>query len=432
MRKTLLTIATIVALITGCKKSYEPPVKSNPVASEETVAARPPACPSRVMEALGRELPAADFADVRVKGSTVTIVDGIKVYKIPFFSKDSTTDFILVAVDSLGNYLNGKLINIHATNDWQTEGVFSGEVTVNSLDRSRPVKQIITKGKPNDPNQFHGRSLVLVTFVGGITMNQWFALLDALGMNIGIPNPTFIPTQGGGGGGPTDPVPPSCENVPEVVAVPLEEEIIFDYSSSGPRVDLQRMFNCFDAIPDAGATYTVKLCADLPVNGNPWWMEWNLSPGHAFLTLTKTNGSQSVTQSFGFYPRSGALSLSFGPVPSKIVDDGQHEINASMTMNNVSWLDFNAVKNLALSYSTLRYDLNDRNCADFALDCFNQSRPLGSELVVPNTIRFIANYGTTPNGIYEKLKEMKDNNHPEAANIQIGVFNSPTSHGECP
>ena len=76
-----------------------------------------------------------------------------------------------------------------------------------------------------------------------------------------------------------------------------------------------------------------------------------------------------------------------------------------------------------------QYDINEFNCADFALNCFNSIR--SSPLEVPDTWRTVVYYGTTPNGIYEKLKDMKDNNHAEAANIFIGEANSPASYGEC-
>lgn len=103
-------------------------------------------------------------------------------------------------------------------------------------------------------------------------------------------------------------------------------------------------------------------------------------------------------------------------------------------MDNISQLDFNSVKNFALGYAnSLQYDINDFNCTNYALDCFNFIR--SSQIIVPDSqypIWFpIINYGTTPNGIYKKLKEMKDSNHPETANIQIGVNNSTTSHGPC-
>ncbi len=41
------------------------------------------------------------------------------------------------------------------------------------------------------------------------------------------------------------------------------------------------------------------------------------------------------------------------------------------------------------------------------------------------------NYNTTPNGIYELLRDKKNNNASEASNIDIGVNHSSFSHGPC-
>lgn len=204
-------------------------------------------------------------------------------------------------------------------------------------------------------------------------------------------------------------------------------DILFDYIDK-PAIDLQKFFNCFNNVPDNGANYTIKLCTDLPVDGSPWWMESLLTPGHTFLTITKTNGSQSVTQSFGFYPISGLRSIWSSSCASKIIDDGNHEVEASIAMT-ITQSEFTAFKNTALSIANSQYDLDDFNCADYALYCFNSIR--STPIEVPDTFRTFVNYGTTPNGVYEKLKDMKDNNHAEAANIFIGETSSPTSQGEC-
>lgn len=202
-------------------------------------------------------------------------------------------------------------------------------------------------------------------------------------------------------------------------------DVLFDYPSE-PAIDLEKYFNCFNNVPDNGATYTIRLCSDLPVNGDSWPVTSGATPGHTFLTITKINGNQFVTQSFGFYPISGPRSI-WGSCTSKMVDDENHEFNASISMP-IDQSQFNTIKNLAMSYVTTDYNLHDFNCSDFALNCFNSVR--STPIEVSDTYRTI-NYGTTPNGIYEKLKDMKDNNHPEASNIFIGVANSPDSYGHC-
>jgi len=137
--------------------------------------------------------------------------------------------------------------------------------------------------------------------------------------------PPSQPTGPGGGGGvgdpgggwedpcPSGPVQPRGEFIEpcgdpgwQPAPTDVENPEVFDFSNSEPSIDLQKYFNCFDHISDNGATYSIKLCTDLPVNSNPnALVTTSLTPGHAFLTLTKSNGGQSITQSFGFYPISG-------------------------------------------------------------------------------------------------------------------------------
>jgi len=63
----------------------------------------------------------------------------------------------------------------------------------------------------------------------------------------------------------------------------------------------------------------------------------------------KTNGSQSVTQTFGFYPTT-LLSVLCLPVNSEIIDDGteKHEYNAKINMANISENDFQTMINKAI------------------------------------------------------------------------------------
>lgn len=62
----------------------------------------------------------------------------------------------------------------------------------------------------------------------------------------------------------------------------------------------------------------------------------------------------------------------------------------------------------------------------------------GQKIIVPDWITgnpysgLTKNYGTTPNGLYKKLQELKIANGPEAVNINIGSFNALASQGECP
>ena len=157
----------------------------------------------------------------------------------------------------------------------------------------------------------------------------------------------------------------------------LEDIIEFELEdvASKPGIDIVKMFNCFDLVPSGmNAHFTIKLNSDIPSNGNegiPFLLNGN--PGHSFLTVTKTNGSQSVTQSFGFYPTTGYQSIGLSNVSSKIVNDEGHEINASLSMD-INEASFNLMKANAIYWSTQQYNLQSNNCADFAINLFNLSR----------------------------------------------------------
>jgi hypothetical protein len=91
------------------------------------------------------------------------------------------------------------------------------------------------------------------------------------GGNPSWPDPNN-PGWGGGGGGGNNVDVIIDQNVPEY----------HDISENEPQVNLRSLFNCFTQIPDAGATYSVKLCVDLPVNGI-WNAPFNLTTSPVIL-----------------------------------------------------------------------------------------------------------------------------------------------------
>lgn len=438
MRKIILFLSvSCITIIVSCKKNIESKLEKQNQKEEQSEAYAKPICSSPALTAL-KQLPPSDYNDLKIKSSRFYAINsGSKIYRVPFISKDSTTDFVLIATDSSKRVTTGKVINIKATNNWKSEGVFTGQVTISSLNKTINKTYSIVKNKSQDTALFRSALVMAGPDPGGISVWTWFALLEALGLT-GMPDNYYAPLQGGGGGGPTPPPSPDGCNTPESVGVEDEGAILFDYSNSGPGINLQKYLNCFNNIPDAGATYSIKLYADLPDNSNPDRIASGVTPGHAFITLTKTNGSSNVSQTFGFYPVSGPLSIFNVPVDSKIVDDGKtrHEFNASITMN-LSQISFNTIKNdLAPMLAGNDYDLDGYNCTDFALQLFNYGRPSTDKIVVPDTFiqdfnGYYQNFGTTPNGLYKKLKEMKNLGGPQAANIQIGTFQAPNSYGAC-
>jgi hypothetical protein len=170
--------------------------------------------------------------------------------------------------------------------------------------------------------------------------------------------------------------------------------------------------------------YSLSLNADLPNNNDVNWLINPAGhPGHAFITLTKTDGTNSFTLSFGFYPSIAVLSLTGGAVGSMINDDGGHECNASVS-KELNASVFQAVLEKAVYLAgNVNYELNDYNCTDYAIQIFNTTSPRG-QIVVPDWIGpGGTNFGTTPNGLYNVLITRRPH--------QEGTFISPPKGAPC-
>jgi hypothetical protein len=206
----------------------------------------------------------------------------------------------------------------------------------------------------------------------------------------------------------------------------FDQNTIFEILS-GPAIDLQNHFNCFEQVPDAGASYSVSISTDIPNNSNPNIVAVNSNVGHTFLTLTKSNMGQKVTKSFGFYPKNGLASVLWGYVDNKIVNDGGHVFDASYTLSNISSLDFNSVMFLSKNLASNRdYSLNNFNCTDYALSVINFIKP--QPLNVPDHISPGKNWGTTPGALYKVLQQLSLTD----PNASLNFGTSASASAPCP
>lgn len=150
-----------------------------------------------------------------------------------------------------------------------------------------------------------------------------------------------------------------------------------------------------------------------------------------------------ITQSFGFYPKSEPSILDpFASVSSAIKDNGGNEYNAAIEMT-ITDDQFTLLKNIAISRSTLPYNLDSYNCTSYALDVFNSVRTSPIEILPykvtlpsdpgaygssdPNTITI----DKSPQMLFNKIQEMKN---AGVANCEIDPSHntlSPGSHGAC-
>lgn len=262
-----------------------------------------------------------------------------------------------------------------------------------------------------------------------------------------------IPTSGGGGDSgpiphdfpcnpnivssnvmPGQPLPP-CNTPPSGTVgwnpAPID---YIDENAGDPPIDLQKFMNCFSLVPDAGATYSIKLCSDLPVNYFPNIpFNINLSPGHTFITLTKTNGTESVTQSVGFYPNTMSASAPGGFRDNGIIGDG-HEYNAAITINTASAGNFNTVIQSLLSHQNDQYEITTNNCTTVALEAFNSiiSPPIQVDvfqLLVPSTPTTSISILQSPQELFKSIGRFQPSTQ---ITKQYRVNQqAPDSHGPC-
>jgi hypothetical protein len=203
-------------------------------------------------------------------------------------------------------------------------------------------------------------------------------------------------------------------------------------------IDIKKYIQCFTNIPDAGATCSIRILTDLPVDGEPTvFFDWqNGSPGHTFLQISKANGTQRIQQNIGFYPVSGwKNTLTTAPEDGKFVDNSGHEFNASLAMNLTPEQLQATLIHMQYLANFIRYDIDEYNCTDFALEVFNYKRG-GNQLTIPkyDIPGGTAPGGTnTPQGLYQQLKKMQNPANAESNNIIIpGVKGFVgTSRGPC-
>jgi hypothetical protein len=196
-----------------------------------------------------------------------------------------------------------------------------------------------------------------------------------------------------------------------------------------PAINLEAKFACFDLVPNEGATYSVSMSVDLPVNGSPSdLINSSFEPGHAFITMTKSNGNSFITHSFGFYPDPAFFSVTTGPVGSKIVNNGSHDREAYMIMSGITAADFHMLQIVAKNKANNSYELDNYNCTNYALDVFNSIRDANYQINVDDWIAGSKNFGQTPNGLYNKLAEMQNDGY---TNISFGINTAPAGTQGC-
>jgi len=387
----------------------------------------------------------------------------LHVLKVPYYEGKYSTRFVLVQTDANGTVLKGKIVSlVRRTNSASINNQkFDGYIEMSSLrqeivlssnvengfvaayhpSRRKPADSRLSSAQLVQPSDNMLPEVIVIGYresSGGISYSDWISLQGMFGGGGG--GGYYSPAGGsgeggnyggsssgyhggGGGGGSVQQVPPI--------------QIDFENQGENPAIDIEAYLRCFGSIPDAGATCSIEIFADIPVDKDPNKLLdiSTASPGHTYIQIKKTNGAQSVMQNIGFYPKSGwKTALTPAPVEGKFADNGGHEFNASFLMNlSPAQLQSVLIRIQNLS-RFIKYDIDEYNCTDFALDLFNEARVDKLDIPLYDIPGSITGGGTrTPQGLFNKLKSMQQSGSAEASNITVPGYKGwvASSNGPC-
>lgn len=220
-------------------------------------------------------------------------------------------------------------------------------------------------------------------------------------------------TSGGAGGSGTSGTssPPAASNLPGEEKNPVN-----------PR----EMMECFASIPSPNAAFVVRVYVIEPQPGTSFNVGAN-SFGHVAISLTKTSGENSITQTVGFYPTGNGLDKLSSK--SQIIDNGDMEYNVGATYY-VTGENFQKVIDF-VSNPPENYHFTDYNCSAFV---YGAGQASGIPIPDPTTQIGLGGPGgvgfaKTPAGMASALLEQKAKNPNLDVNEAGGRV--PGSKGPC-
>lgn len=420
-----LTLLAAALLLVACHKNEFP--SSLPGAYVQGVSA-----------ALKDSLPAEQYAALDFGHAVQTHIDSAHLHflRIPFTGKDIAKDFIIVQTDAAGHIQRGQQISIEPSATSAGTSSFNGQISYHSLSGKTLSSMAVVNGHiqknitarkaistmvmaAEDPAMDGGDLPDVIVYAsysdGGISWGDWYNLLAMINAGGGGYGGGSYYVSSGGGGSSSSP------------AVHID----FDSPESKDAIDVKKYINCFGTIPDAGATFTITIATDIPVDGDPsQFFNWNeATPGHTYIELYKLNNTGLVSQNIGFYPNTPWKTATGGNIASKIADDAGHEYNARYTIS-LSASQFQAALNAVQTYSARDYNIAGFNCTDFALAVFNAA---GGNLNIPKYE--IPGFNTpggsnTPQGVYNQLQSMEAAGTPNIQSNANKAYGG-GSHGPC-
>lgn len=410
--KTIVYILTASILLFSCKKSE----LTNP--ENQYV--------SQIRSLLKDSLSTADYAAVDFASiRTSALSQGGKVTRLGFTGKKILHDFIVIREDKTGAITQAGIVHLEGSISSPNTGArpsFNGRIEASTLKREIKASSVINNGFVMSlhaakvgtnavgvnmaacPDCTIPEVIVSSSYSGsGISWGAWMSFLAMFGGG-GWGNEYMMIDYGGGGGG-------GGNTSGDVVTIDMEAP------ENKPAIDPKKYMDCFGNIPDNGATCTITIASDIPVDGQPdKFFNWSdASPGHTYIELYKAGSSGGiVSQNIGFYPNSSWKVVAGTNISSKIGDDAGHEYNARYTIS-VSPAQLQAAINAVNTYSSHEYNISTFNCADFSLAVFNAA---GGNLTIPKyQIPGYPNGSTgsnTPQGLYNKISDLAFAGNPNA------------------
>ena len=134
-----------------------------------------------------------------------------------------------------------------------------------------------------------------------------------------------------------------------------------------------------------------------------------------FLEFTKKNTSGGyASQLIGFYPTNSLLSITSANISSKLVDNGEHEFNATYLLT-ISSTQFEAALNAVNQFSKNDYNIISFNCSDFALAVLKATNVNfnSPKLKIPTQSNF-GYLGNSPQSVYAAIKVLQNNGNKNA------------------
>jgi len=224
-----------------------------------------------------------------------------------------------------------------------------------------------------------------------------------------------VPAGDGGGGGSSgsepSPPPPAPSNLP---------------GENNNKVDPKKMMECFSQITSPNAAFVVRVYVIEPQPGTSFNVGENAF-GHVAISLSKTDGNTTITQTMGFYPTGTGLEKLNSK--SKILDNGfaEYDISATYYVNGDSFqkvIDY-------ISNPPTNYNFTEFNCSAFVY-----AAGQAGSIPIPDPTTIIglsgpggAGFAKTPAGMASALREQKINN--PNSDINEGGGKIPESKGPC-